>query len=342
MERVHLGVVERRQDVAVDDEHRLRGTFEQRQAAGGPQRRRLAAVVDPRAELAAVAAEGLDQLGQVAGDDRDVAEAEPRELAEDDLDDRHRVVVAQRHQRLGQARGCTAAAAFPCRPPGVTACMVASFLNRRRPSIRSNARCCSAAIASTDRRAAPSTDFGAPTCPNAGRAALLAAAASSKTAISSRSTCTSNVCSTAEPAGPRPTSRAAPRSSAMCPSAAISSPSASGERQDVPLAAVGHQLAGPVLLGGDHRQAAGQGLEDDERAGVVVRRLDEEVARPVAVADVGIEAEEVDRVRQPQPARQPDVRSGVAAAADEQVDRPARRIPAMPRSERLEERLAGP
>ena len=69
---------------------------------GRAERRDLAAVGQPGAELPAVAAEGLDQLGQVAGDDRDVAEPEPGELAEDDLDDRHRVVVAQRHQRLGE------------------------------------------------------------------------------------------------------------------------------------------------------------------------------------------------------------------------------------------------
>ena len=60
-----------------------------------------------------------------------------------------------------------------------------------------------------------------------------------------------------------------------------------GRRQDVAVAAVGHQLAGPVLRGGDHGQAAGQGFEDDERARVVIRRLDEEVARPVAVATSG-------------------------------------------------------
>ncbi len=63
-------------------QHRLVGPVEQRQAAGRAERRDLAAVVEPGAELPAVAEEGLDQLGQVAGDDRDVAEAEPRELAE--------------------------------------------------------------------------------------------------------------------------------------------------------------------------------------------------------------------------------------------------------------------
>ena len=102
VELVHGAVVQGREDVAVDDQHRLGGTLQQGQAARGSQRRFLAAVVDPGAEFPAVAAEGLDQLGQVAGDDRDVAEAEPGELAEHDLDDRHRVVLAQRHQRLGQ------------------------------------------------------------------------------------------------------------------------------------------------------------------------------------------------------------------------------------------------
>ena len=94
----------------------------------------------------------------------------------------------------------------------------------------------------------------------------------------------------------RPSRRASPdiarraRSSAIWSRAAISSASAPGGGQDEALLAVGHQLAGAVLLGGDHGQAARQGLEHDQRARVVVRRLDEEVARPVGVADVGVKA----------------------------------------------------
>ena len=71
-------------------------------------------------------------------------------------------------------------------------------------------------------------------------------------------------------------------SSAMRSSALDQLAEGVGRGDDEALAAVGHQLARAVAGGGDHGQAAGQGLEDDERAGVVIGRQDEEVARPEA------------------------------------------------------------
>ena len=64
--------------------------------------RTFEAIAQAQAEPLAGAAERLDQLGQVAGDHRDVPEVEPRQLAQHDLQDRHRVGVAQGHQRLGE------------------------------------------------------------------------------------------------------------------------------------------------------------------------------------------------------------------------------------------------
>ena len=98
-----------------------------------------------------------------------------------------------------------------------------------------------------------------------------------------------------------------------------------GRGDDEPFAAVGHQLARAVARGRDDRQAAGQGLEDDQRAGVVIGRRDEEVAGPVAGADVGDEADQVDRPFQAEPTDHPADRRGLPRAADEQVDRAARR-----------------
>ena len=77
VERVHRAVVEGRENVAVDDEDRLAGRSIRVSPPAVPSGVTLAAVRQPRAELPAVAAERLDQLGQIAGDDRDVVEPEP-------------------------------------------------------------------------------------------------------------------------------------------------------------------------------------------------------------------------------------------------------------------------
>ena len=105
VESIHRRIIERGEYVAVNDEHGFIRAVEQRQAAGRPERSGLAAVGQPSPELLARPAERLDQLGQVAGDDRHVTKPAPSQLAEHDLDDRHRVVVAQGHQRFGEDVG---------------------------------------------------------------------------------------------------------------------------------------------------------------------------------------------------------------------------------------------
>ena len=50
----------------------------------------------------------LDQRGQISGDDRDIREAETSKLSQNHLNDRHRVRVTQRHERLGQHVGVRA------------------------------------------------------------------------------------------------------------------------------------------------------------------------------------------------------------------------------------------
>ena len=74
---------------------------DQRQRADGAERFVLAEVVDRDPVALAVAEEGLDQLGQVAGRHRDALEAVRLQLAHDDVEHRP---VADRHQRLRQHR----------------------------------------------------------------------------------------------------------------------------------------------------------------------------------------------------------------------------------------------
>ena len=105
MKPVHRGEVQRGEDIAVDHEDRFIGAIDHGQAAGGAQWRDLADVVNLRAEFAAVATEGLDEFSEITGDDRDITESEPRELTKHHLDDRHRVVVAQGHQRFREDVG---------------------------------------------------------------------------------------------------------------------------------------------------------------------------------------------------------------------------------------------
>ena len=79
MESIHLGEVERRQDVAIDDEDRLLGPLEvwrdrQRSPAGVTSRsvgRTAPRACDRRRRYASISS------AQVAGDDRDVAKAKP-------------------------------------------------------------------------------------------------------------------------------------------------------------------------------------------------------------------------------------------------------------------------
>ncbi len=93
-----------------------------------------------------------------------------------------------------------------------------------------------------------------------------------------------------------------------------------GGRQDVAVDSVGQELAGPILRGRDHGEAAGESFQNDQRARVVIGGLHEEVARPVAGLDVGVKAQEMDRVFQSEPARQAAKRAGLATAADQQVN----------------------
>ena len=51
MKGEHLAVVEGRQNIAIDHEHRIARAVQERQAAGGPQRRCLSAIRQPRTEL---------------------------------------------------------------------------------------------------------------------------------------------------------------------------------------------------------------------------------------------------------------------------------------------------
>ena len=137
--------------------------------------------------------------------------------------------------------------------------------------------------------------------------------------------------------GPPSTCRAS--SSAMRSRASASGRPGVGGGDDEAFAAVGDQLARAVAGGGDHRQAAGQGLEDDERAGVVIGRQDEEVARPEARRGCRAGSRAGGRYRS-RPSRGPSPeRTGLAAAADEQVDRPRRRVAPVPLGQRQQERL---
>src|SRR6185437_12693709 len=96
------GVVHVRERVAVHHEEVVVEALDQAQRANRAERLVLAVVVDRDAVVVAVAEEGLDQLGQVAGRDRDVLEAVALELPDDDVE---HGTVAHRHERLGQYRG---------------------------------------------------------------------------------------------------------------------------------------------------------------------------------------------------------------------------------------------
>ena len=96
-----LAVGEVGEDVAVHHQEVLVEAVEQAQGADRAERLLLAVVVDRDPVALAVAEEGLDQLGQVAGDDRQPLEAVRAELAHDHVEDRP---VADRHQRLRQDR----------------------------------------------------------------------------------------------------------------------------------------------------------------------------------------------------------------------------------------------
>ena len=111
-----------------------------------------------------------------------------------------------------------------------------------------------------------------------------------------------------------------------------------GRREHIPVLAIVHELAGPVLSGRDYRQAARERFQDNQRTGVVKSGLHEEVGGPVARLHVGIETQEVDRLVQAQPARQTTKRPRLTAAADHQMNGPGLAIPLPPRRECLQER----
>ena len=135
------------------------------------------------------------------------------------------------------------------------------------------------------------------------------------------STWWSNVCDRPSRAACSAIRRRAP-SSVIAPRAPASSSRASGAGMTNPSRPLVISSPAPlhaVVMAG---QAAGEGLEDGQRAGVVIGRRDEEVARPVAGADVGDETGQVDRPFQAEPTDHPEDRRGLPRAADEQVDGP--------------------
>ncbi len=234
--------------------------------------------VDPRAELPAVAAERLDQLVEVAGDDGDVAEAEPRELAEDQLDDRHRLLVAQRHQRLGEdvrvgpqprpfAAGqecclhrwillnlssiAESECGFRSQATGfrISDHFDPTSESARRDPVRQRAHPPTASIVLHVAELAP--------CPN-GRTRPFCLRGLLEDGEQPLDVDVEGLL-TAQPTGLRGHRLAAPCRRPSLSSASISSASASGRAEDEALLAVGHQLAGAVLLGRDHWQAASQG-----------------------------------------------------------------------------------
>ena len=103
-----------REDVAVHDQERLFvEPVDRGQRADRAERLAFAEVVDLEAVRIAVAAHGLDQLGQPAGRDRDVLAARRAQLAQHDV---QHGAVPDGHQRLGQHRGVgTQAGAGPTR-----------------------------------------------------------------------------------------------------------------------------------------------------------------------------------------------------------------------------------
>ena len=91
--------------VPVHHQEVLVQVVDQSQRADGAERLVLAEVVDRDAVPVPRAEEGLDQLGEVAGDDRQPVEALVLELADDHVEDR---AVPHRHQRLRQHGGVRA------------------------------------------------------------------------------------------------------------------------------------------------------------------------------------------------------------------------------------------
>ena len=86
------------------------------------------------------------------------------------------------------------------------------------------------------------------------------------------------------------------------------------------------------MTGSPHASASSH-----QRARVVIRGENEEVARRVTLANVGVKAEEMDRIRDSQRSGQPAVWTRMSPAADQQVDRPCSR--AIPGSECPQQRL---
>ena len=93
---------------------------------------------------------------------------------------------------------------------------------------------------------------------------------------------------------------------------------------DIPLARRVQQLAGAVVARRDDRQPARHRLQHDVRAGVVERRVDEEVRGEVTVEDVVAEADKAHPLRHAEAHRQSPERLGVVVAGDEQAERPRR------------------
>ena len=112
-----------------------------------------------------------------------------------------------------------------------------------------------------------------------------------------------------------------------------------GSGNDEAFPAFGDQLSRAIAGGGDDRQAAGEGLEDDERTRVVVGRQGEEIARMETRADVRLEPEQVDDFAQAQVTDHRPERSGLPAAAGEQVNRSSGRVASATLLHRQEQRL---
>src|SRR5437660_10186069 len=65
------------------------------------------------------------------------------------------------------------------------------------------------------------------------------------------------------------------------------------------------QLAGSVKARSDHRQSTGKRLEHNQGAGVVKRRMNQEIGREIAMQHVSARTEELYTIADAQAARQP-------------------------------------
>ena len=96
-------VVDCREYVAVHRQERAVEAVDQLEWSGGRQRRGFARVAQVESEARTVAAQTLDQLGQVRNRQRDAGESAAPQLPQDDLEDRQVVDGQERfrqHRRI--------------------------------------------------------------------------------------------------------------------------------------------------------------------------------------------------------------------------------------------------